>query len=134
MGLKGWVCSARVVVVIRMGNTRILYGYRDASNYKTYPEEDVIVSGELAWADFEPVLHMGEMFIPSEIGLPDLQSQLENFPTEDDHIWHELIDLEPTEKDPTVEVAANEINARLQSIGDSGWDEAAAIKKLEALK
>ncbi len=34
-----------------MENTKIGYMYRDACNYKAYPETDVIVEGELAEED-----------------------------------------------------------------------------------
>lgn len=121
-------------MVIPMANTQIKYRYRDASNYKAYPKDDIIVEGELTWSDFEPTLHMGKIFLPSEIGLPDLQSQLENYPNEDDHIWHELIELESTQLDPTVEITANEFKTRLNSIAENGWNESQAIEKLEALK
>lgn len=59
-------------------NTHIVYQYCDASNYKAYPESDVIVEGELIWSDVKPALHMGEMFVPHDLDLHELQSQLEN--------------------------------------------------------
>lgn len=126
--------SARLVLVMLMANSKIEYLYRDASNYKAYPEEDVIVDGRLEWSDFEPVLHMGEMFIPSDVGLPELQSQLENYPNEDDHIWHQLLDLEETNDQSTVEITANEIRRRLDRIEETGWEEDETIEDLEWLK
>ena len=104
-------------------NTHIQYMYRDASNYKAHQQSDVIVEGELTWSEFKPVLHMGEMFIPADLDLPELQSQLESYPSVDDHIWHELYELEPTEDHPTVEITANEIKNRLIKIEETGCDE-----------
>jgi len=110
-------------------NTNVNYLYRDASNYKAFPEKDIIVDGELTWSDFEPVLHMGEMFIPFDIGLPELQDQLEDYPNKDDHIWHQLLDLEETFDEPTVEVTADEIKRSLKQIETDGWDETSAFER-----
>jgi hypothetical protein len=74
---------------MKMVNTKIDYIYRDASNYKAYPEDDVIVSGELSESDSIPHTREDNRFIPADIGLPELQSQLEGYPSVDDHIWHE---------------------------------------------
>ncbi len=112
-----------------MANTRIEYLYRDAANYKAYPECDVIVEGELHWSDFEPTLHMGEMFIPADLDLPELQAQLENYPSPDDHIWHQLLDLELTSSEHTIEIRADEIRGRLASIAELGWNETEAMKR-----
>jgi hypothetical protein len=110
-------------------NTKIEYLYRDASNYKAFPEKDIVVEGELTWSDFEPVLHMGEMFIPADLGLPELQSQLENYPNEDDHIWHQLLGLKENSDEPTVEVTAGEIKQRLRQVESDGWDEENAFER-----
>ena len=77
-------------------NTLIEYMYRDASNYKKF--ETVIVKGKLKYLDLEPYLHEGEFFIPSTIGLKDLQ----DLPyTEDDHIWHTISEIYYTSLPPT---------------------------------
>ena len=115
-------------------NTIINYLYRDAANYKAYPEKEVITAGELTWADFKPPLHMGEMFIPGDLDLPELQFQLENYPNSDDHIWHQLLELEPTKKGPTVDITAAEISRRLEKIAKNGWNESAAFKRHNFLK
>jgi len=72
-----------------MVNTEIDYSHRDASNYKAYPEEKIIVSGELAESDIIHHTRSDQRFIPYDIGLPELQTQLEGYPSVDDHIWHE---------------------------------------------
>jgi len=59
-----------------MPNTQIDYLYRDASNYKAYPEIDVIVEGDLTWSEVKPALHMSEMFVPHDLDLPEIQSQI----------------------------------------------------------
>lgn len=87
-------------------NTKINYFCRDASNYKAVPAEDIIVAGELAESDIIPHTRSDQRFIPHDIGLPELQTQLEGYPSVDDHIWHELISLEPTDQEPTVEITA----------------------------
>ncbi len=117
-----------------MSNTKINYLYRDASNYKAYPERDVIVSGELTREDFGDSLHMEEMFIPHDLGLPELQSRLEEYPNPEDRIWHQLLELEPTEAEPTIEITAAQIKSRLQKIKEEGWYESAAFKRQQFLK
>jgi hypothetical protein len=112
-------------------NTKIRYFYRDGANYKTYPKGDVIVAGQLTDAELRPHLREDNRFIPSDLGLPKLQSQLENYPNRDDHIWHEFVEIEHTDELPTVEVTADEIRARLQQIAKQGWNEMRAIEELE---
>ncbi len=121
------------IVKIRVGdmmvNTKIEYMYRDASNYKAYPERDVIVEGELVEQDVRVHLREVGKFIPHDIGLPELQSQLESYPSADDHIWHEFIGLESTGDSPTVEVTAEEIKVRLEEINENGWNESKAFER-----
>src|SRR5687767_2833523 len=69
-------------------NTRISYLYRDGSNYKA--GHSVVVEGRLTFQDIKACLDQSTYFIPYEIGWPELQEQLPEFPGEDDHIWHEL--------------------------------------------
>ncbi|HPS02723.1 MAG TPA: hypothetical protein PLA90_14390, partial [Candidatus Sumerlaeota bacterium] len=64
-------------------NTRFGYLYRDACNYKEYHE--VVVSGILREEDIQPFLRDKTYFVPSEVGLTDLQPAVF---TVDDHIWH----------------------------------------------
>lgn len=72
-------------------NTKISYMYRDASNYKQC--EEVIFEGEITEAEKEVILNNrdeGLYFIPSQVGLDDLQSRMTGYPNSDDHVWHEL--------------------------------------------
>lgn len=108
-------------------NTKIKYLYRDNSNYKTYPETDVIVEGKLSMSDFKSALHMDEMFIPHDFDLPALQSQFESYPNRKDHIWHQLFELEPTSRKPSVEMNAEEIRDHLKNIAENGWNESDAF-------
>ncbi|MCR4343114.1 MAG: hypothetical protein NUV40_04465, partial [Patescibacteria group bacterium] len=62
-------------------HTSITYQYRDASNYKEF--DTVIISGLLSLNGIEEYLYEKEYFIPSEIGLKDLQPENLN---QDDHI------------------------------------------------
>ena len=85
-------------------NTQLEYLYRDAGNYKWFGE--VVIVGTLELGDIEPYLYEHQFFIPSEVGLPDLQSEEL---TEDDHIWHEIVDIKETALEPTVKISAVEL-------------------------
>lgn len=102
-------------------NTRISYLYRDASNYKAH--HDVVVHGEITFAQIESALESGQFFIPSQVGLPDLQAQL-GPANDDDHAWHELTpdSFSPTEDPPTVGLTARKLRVRFRQVQDSGWD------------
>ena len=72
-------------------NTIIYYLYRDRSNYKE--DEEIILEGTLTPQQIDNIFKKfdnGEFFIPSQVGLDNLQDRMFNFPTEDDHVWHEL--------------------------------------------
>jgi len=85
-------------------NTSITYQYRDASNYKEF--DTVIISGLLSLNNIEEYLYDREFFIPSEIGLKDLQPENLN---QDDHIWHEILEIVHTHEKPTVNITAEKI-------------------------
>jgi len=115
-------------------NSIINYLYRDRSDCKIYPESDVIVRGELSREDFGESLHGEKLFIPHDIGLPELQAQLAGYPNVDVHIWHQLDEIKPTEETPTVEITAGEIKSRLDKIKEEGWNDSAACKRQEFIK
>lgn len=74
--------------------TVVPYQYRDAANYKAGGE--IILAGLLSEVDISAIkskLDSGEYFIPHDLGLgiPELQDTLESFPSEDDHVYHELL-------------------------------------------
>ena len=73
--------------------TKIHYLYRDASNYKIWGEE--VLDGKISREDF--TFHEENFFTPAEIGIPDLRNELirQGYElNEDDHDWHEFIELE----------------------------------------
>lgn len=101
-------------------NTRIVYLYRDASNYKV--RNTAVIRGELSEADQQTILSCledGEYFIPSQVGLDE-----ERFgsKTEDDHAWFEL---EPGFAEPTNAVPCDLDCARLVAnfmAAKGNWD------------
>lgn len=112
-------------------NTKITYSYRDASNYKTF--RTVVVQGVIEWKQIKKYLDCGEYFIPYDVSLPELQSELRAFPNEDDHVWHELhmAGLEWTlAVEPTEEFHAEELLKKFKYAHKHGWKEKAAEKRL----
>lgn len=106
-------------------NTRFEYLYRDGHNYKQYNE--VVIRGEFTLEQLRPHLYEGEFFMPSEVGLDDLQE----YPYRNcDHIWHQLVSAEPTEDAPTVEVTAEEMAERFQKAGAVKWETAAVNERM----
>lgn len=79
------------------------YLYRDASNYKAHRQ--LLLEEEWsseAVARLIRTLQDGEFFIPAQVLIPSLHSELftySNGPTEDDHPWHEFVDLRPATPD-----------------------------------
>jgi hypothetical protein len=105
-------------------NTEVRYLYRDASNYKQRGE--VVLAGEMAESDARSALWEEAYFIPSAVGLPNLQHLFQEqgfpFPTEDDHPWHEVASIRPTESEPTVALSAAEFLRRLTECRTAGWE------------
>ena len=107
-------------------NTKFTYQYRDACNYKKWAE--VIVHGEMTLADIQPFLYEGEFFIPSMVGLEDLQ---DGPWTVDDHPWHEVVGVEYTEAPASGTLEAKERRRRFFSRSKSQWQiRVGANKKL----
>lgn len=111
-------------------NTKISYQYRDADNYKQH--EEVILHGQLTEAEKERILAKrdeGEYFIPSQVGLPDLQERMINpFNPETDHVWHELEAVEDTDKAPTIEMQAYALLNRFDDL--EGWNDTDKAEEL----
>jgi len=102
--------------------------YRDASNYKTW--KTVVIAGKLTDAQIEPCLSNeceGIEFIPSQVGLEDIQSDLKNYPSADDHVWHTFCHAKPTTAKPTIKLTARQLLKNFQSRKDN-WDVVAAVK------
>lgn len=88
-------------------NTAISYMYRDGANYKE--GERVVIAGRLTLAEVEECLDDEDGFIPGDVGLPELQERLQGFPSGDDHVWHELEEMEPTAEEPTLALTADQL-------------------------
>lgn len=118
--------------------TRIPYQYRDAANYKI--GGDIYLEGLLSADDLEKIkskLDSGEYFIPDDLqlGIAELQDQLTSFPSEDDHVYHELklSELEVLELVPagTQTIPAPDfVKAFDVLIQYSAWDVAKAMTRL----
>lgn len=106
-------------------NTSITYQYRDTSNYKEF--DTVIIRGLLSLNDIEEYLYDKEFFIPSEIGLKDLQPKNLN---QDDHIWHEILEISHTHEKPTVKITAEEIVSNFRKASREEWNILDASKRL----
>ena len=101
-----------------MKNSKIYYLYRDAANYKTF--NDAVVSGSVTLEELSPYFHDHQFFIPSEVGLEDLQPEIF---TIDDHIWHEVFSVEPTEESPTGEIGSKELVEKFKYLSSIDWNE-----------
>lgn len=113
-----------------MLNTRILYGYRDGSNYKQEGEE--VIAGSFTMEQIAPYtaepVDEDPTFIPAQVGLRDLQPSPLN---DDDHCWHEILCIEPTDEAPTLEVTAEEFVERFRTVK---WNEVKHWHELLAAK
>jgi len=105
-------------------NTKIEYLYRDAENYKLWDE--VIVEGHLTIEQLEPFYHEGEFFIPSVVGLNDLQSEPL---TVNDHIWHTIELVETTDKSPTSNISAEKLLSNFADAAKNDWFQALVFKR-----
>ena len=86
-----------------MKNTLLSYMYRDANNYKV--GRTVILEGELSPKQIQDIRNKigsdedDNGFVPHQVGLDDLQAELQAFDSkdwDDDLSAHELTELEPT--------------------------------------
>ena len=101
--------------------------YRDASNYKT--SRTIRVKGVIRFKQIQPCLaneSEGTEFIPSQVGLEDIQKDLAKYPSDNDHVWHQLGSVLVTEKEPTVKITAAELLKNFQA-RKGNWDVVAAV-------
>lgn len=116
-------------------NTKISYMYRDADNYKQH--EEVIIEGTISDEDKKFILNKrddGSYFIPSQVGLDDLQEKMYSPIGYSDHVWHELHeeDIILTEDDPTPNHGFDNINDLVQKFKElKKWDVRAATEDHE---
>jgi len=89
-------------------NTRITYSYADSDNYKK--NHSTVVDGPLSEEQIKEMMESrldGEYFIPSHVGLTDLQGD-DPFV---DHQWHRIEedDFEETTDQPTESLTAAQL-------------------------
>lgn len=112
-----------------MVNTRLTYMYRDGANYKQL--EVVVFAGAITPQDRAALfdhLDEGTWFIPSQVGLEDLQARFGAL-TDDDHAWHELDNDEGvalTDEPATL----GDIHQFVARFCGATWDEVAAAGRL----
>jgi hypothetical protein len=102
--------------------------YRDSENYKVYNE--CILSGELSIKDLSPYLFTGEFFIPSEVGLKDLQElPLHTY----DHIWHEIVNIATTNDIADIPISAEYLISAFKKVSQNDWNQFSVMKRLNIL-
>ncbi len=99
-------------------NTQLSYLYRDAWNYKRF--HSIILPGIITLEQIEPFLREQTFFIPSEVGLPDLQ---EDVFKSYDHIWHEIEAIELIDEQPTATINASVLLANFKKAHSLNWNE-----------
>ncbi|OGV34338.1 MAG: hypothetical protein A2020_04645 [Lentisphaerae bacterium GWF2_45_14] len=105
-------------------NTLFCYQYRDGENYKNFA--DVIIEGHFALDKIENFLHESQFFIPSEVGLDDLQEM--PFKAYD-HIWHEIISISFTPQLPTCKIKAREFISNFKKANLNDWNQYEVFKR-----
>ena len=111
-----------------LSNTSVSYMYRDASNYKQ--AHVAVFAGRLSPTELATVLAAREdhaWFIPSQVGLPDLQERFGSRLYDDDHVWHELDEdgIAPTDAPPDQDEDVHAFAARFTDIS---WDVEQAMR------
>jgi hypothetical protein len=130
-------------------NTRLTYRYRDEHNYKC--TTSLVLAGEPTPATLRELrggLSEGEWFIPSQVGLEDIQDALQQFDSphsiaeyeaepslDPDHPWHELEptigeDLELTAEPTTTKAMSFAQLAR--AIAEHDWDDTISVRRPRA--
>lgn len=124
-------------------NTGITYVYADASNYKVWGRE--VLAGTLTAGEKAEILSAcldGELFIASQVGLPDLQPQMwnEHRMNDDDHVFHRLLldALADSDQAPTTQLTVARLLAHFRAVTtrgeagtlSSGWDVVGAARLL----
>ncbi len=108
--------------------TKFAYVYRDACNFKIFYE--VVLEGEMKFSDIVNFLKDRIFFIPSEVGLKDLQK----LPlTTNDHIWHEIDSISTTTESPTVHIDTQLLIDRFQYANENDWNEYKVFERLGIL-
>lgn len=102
------------------------YLYRDASNYKVWGS--ILLEGAFTHQDeaaLRSELDSGEYFIPSKVGIEDLQSQIWSAgfpPNADDHEFHEFVELRPATDDDLKDMTVwGSVGVLLHSFQRCNW-------------
>ena len=124
-----------------MTNIRFIYLYRDASNYKQHGEvilsNKTLLTVEEIDQQIRSHLSDGLFFIAQQVQLEERFFAVVN---EDDHPWHEFVQVEATTDptfDPVPEVKRDlaQFLKELEQVHNTGWDEtqvrADLIKQIE---
>lgn len=117
----------------------IPYQYRDAANYKE--GSTIYLDGELSADDIaliESKLSEGDGFIPgnlAKVSVEELQPRMTSFPSDDDHVYHELELtgirlLKQAPEGESVISARDFVDSFAAIAGPEQWDEAAAMERL----
>jgi len=105
-------------------NTKFSYLYRDAWNYKKF--HSIILSGFISLDKIEPFLRDHTFFIPSEVGLPDLQEEV--FKSYD-HIWYEIEAVKLTDEQSTAAINSSTLLANFKKAHKLDWNEAEVFER-----
>ena len=109
-----------------MKNTKISYMYRDADNYKAYNDE--VFAGILMSFQVKEIMSKCDSdnhFIPEQVDMVPLQKQLQCYDTKDwdvDHPWHELLEIEQVDIQPTSKILAQKLYENFMKI--KMWNDA----------
>jgi hypothetical protein len=112
-----------------MTNIRFIYLYRDASNYKQHGEAILSNETQLAVEEVDKQIHSllsdGLFFIAQQV---QLEERFFAVISEDDHPWHEFVQVESTTDpifDPVPEVKRDIVQflQELEQVHHAGWDE-----------
>lgn len=107
--------------------------YRDGSNYKTFGTARF--AGEITDDQRQKILGNlggcdGDSFLPTVVGLPALHDQWESH-YDDDHVWHEIIDIVVGSASPDQPLTVAEFAAEFAK---ATWDETEPLAQLEEWK
>lgn len=111
-------------------NTLVMWLYRDAANYKA--QRTAVLEGPINARQRKAILASldnKEFFIPSQVGLDDLQHELQGFPDQDDHVWHELVEMGDTKEDPTGDLTTHQFVLNMVKAKDN-WKVAETSERL----
>lgn len=93
--------------------------YRDGGNWKKHNTFEV--TGYLDLAKLQEYCDSDDTFIPGDVGWPSLSPYDETEPTEDDHPWHEITNVELLQFEPENAPTAEEVMAAFRLASELGW-------------